>query len=91
MPDYAVRNSATKDVRIVSAQRPETALRHVASSMFSVSLATAQDGIEAGRQGRRIEVAGEEPVEPEFDEVEQPEVEQRVDGDGPAPFNPEGC
>lgn len=61
MPDYAVRNTETGDVRIVTAARPATALAHVTTPLFSVTLATAQDGIDAGRQGRRVEVAGEEP------------------------------
>lgn len=64
MPDYAVRNTNTGEVRIVSAARPATALAHVVTPLFNVTLATAQDGIDAGRQGRRVEIAGEEGGEP---------------------------
>ena len=74
MPDYAVRNTETGDVRIVAASRPASALSHVVTPLFSVTLATAADGIEAGKQGRRIEIAGEEAepvVEPTEQQLEQ--------------------
>lgn len=69
MPDYAVRNTATGEVRIVNALRPESALKHVVSNMFTVQVATAQDGIDAGVQGRRIERAGEEDDAPQKEAV----------------------
>ena len=96
MPDYAVRNAATGDVRIVTARHPSAALAHVVTPMFNVTLATAADGIAAGQQGRRVEIAGEEPEveEARNADLEQsmadaftstlPNAAQRVEGEEPA-------
>ena len=61
MPVYAVRDVETNDVRLVEASRPETALKHVVTPRYAVTLATPADGVDAGRAGRSIEVAGAEP------------------------------
>ena len=64
MPTYAVRDVETNDVRLVDASRPETALKHVVTPRYNVTLASAADGVDAGRAGRGIEVAGAEPDVP---------------------------
>lgn len=66
MPTYAVRDVETNDVRLVDAARPETALKHVVTTRYNVTLASAADGVDAGKAGRSIEVAGAEP-EPQLD------------------------
>lgn len=69
MREYCVRDKNSGDVRIVSAKRPSSALAHVVTPQFSVSLATAADAMEAFKLGHSIEVAGEIPALPIEDTI----------------------
>lgn len=70
MPIYAVKNTETGQLRLVEAKRPISAINHVVGSMFTVAEADARDGVELGRQGGAVEIAGETPADPEPEESE---------------------
>lgn len=59
MPIYAIKNNDTGQLRLVEAKRPISAVNHVVGTMFTVSEADARDGVELGRQGGTVEVAGQ--------------------------------
>lgn len=65
MPIYAVKNTETGQLRLAEAKRPISAINHVVGTMFTCAEADARDGVELGRQGGTVEIAGETPPEPE--------------------------
>lgn len=86
MPIYAVKNTETGQLRLVEAKRPISAINHVVGTMFTVAEADARDGVELGRQGGTVEVAGETPAEREFNENAQQVFHNEVTklvGEGP--------
>lgn len=74
MPIYAIKNNDTGQLRLVEAKRPISAVNHVVGTMFTVAEADARDGVELGRQGGTVEVAGE--VSPDPDSIPNTAVER---------------
>lgn len=83
MPIYAVKNTETGQLRLVEAKRPISAINHVVGTMFTVAEADARDGVELGRQGGTVEVAGQSAEEIEEERQRYQEAVTKLVGEGP--------
>lgn len=83
MPIYAVKNTETGQLRLVEAKRPISAINHVVGTMFTVAEADARDGVELGRQGGTVEVAGQSAEEIEEERQRYHESVTKLVGEGP--------
>ncbi|OHC95587.1 MAG: hypothetical protein A2792_03600 [Sphingomonadales bacterium RIFCSPHIGHO2_01_FULL_65_20] len=83
MPIYAVKNTETGQLRLVEAKRPISAINHVVGTMFTVAEADARDGVELGRQGGTVEIAGQSAEDIEEDRQRYQESVTKLVGEGP--------
>ena len=83
MPIYAIKNIETGQLRLVEAKRPISAVNHVVGTTFTVAEADARDGVELGRQGGTVEVAGQSAEEIEEERQRYHDSVTKLVGEGP--------
>lgn len=71
MPTYRIDRPGMDMPRVVVATMPQTARMHVANEELTVRRIEVDEAFDLAQQGVRLERAGEETPEPEFEEVDE--------------------